>query len=524
MASSATPLLPTAGEIDADGADVAPSGGHVGRKATGSKLVGGGSVGDGGDGRDERIYSTYGPGGHPGVRGKDVDHRLLDRKGVFHQSLGTFRCVVARLSCLLGAGAQAVVLRCSRWRRWRRRIERENKRWWRRALYVSDVFHTTLHFSTGKLLVALLLMYVVTFLAFAFCYWIADTGERCGTGMVSYVDAYMFSVETMITIGYGVPEPYFNGCADMAVLVTAQSVVGCFFDAICIGLLYDRLSRAQTRANTIAFTKNAALAYENGSIMFNFRVMEVRKHQMVEAHVRAYAVRHTRKRRNGPLHHFQAQELRIHNPNDEVGAMLLLVLPFEVQHRLDEGFHSEFPRSPLLPTAEYLSDHIAAVEASRGIERPAVTVSAEEVGEEGVQLVGTGAAAAIGTEPPAPGVSALRRRPSMLTRGQSGEGFWGVDAPGRTEAPSETAAQLYERFAQLDSPGQWELIRGFWEDRQMEVIVLVEGIDAVTSDTCQARHSYTVRDVFWQHEFVPCVNKHAAVDFERFHDMQPIED
>ena len=37
---------------------------------------------------------------------------------------------------------------------------------------------------------------------------------------------------------------------------------------------------------------------------------------------------------------------------------------------------------------------------------------------------------------------------------------------------------------------------------QLEVVCLIEGIDGVTSDTTQARHSYTVDEVFFNRESV----------------------
>ena len=68
-----------------------------------------------------------------------------------------------------------------------------------------------------------------------------------------FSDAFMFSVTTMMTIGYqsfwsGAPgEPMFNGCFSMVFLVSLQSVIGTVLDAVCIGVVYDRLSRATVR-------------------------------------------------------------------------------------------------------------------------------------------------------------------------------------------------------------------------------------------------------------------------------------
>jgi len=71
----------------------------------------------------------------------------------------------------------------------------------------------------------------------------------------------------------------------------------------------------------------------------------------------------------------------------------------------------------------------------------------------------------------------------------------------------------------------WAEIRRFWQESRLEVIVMVEGIDAVTSDTTQARHSYCVDDLQWNMELGPCVRPddegRPVVDFEHFHDVIP---
>ncbi|OWY92096.1 hypothetical protein PHMEG_00039043 [Phytophthora megakarya] len=60
----------------------------------------------------------------------------------------------------------------------------------------------------------------------------------------------------------------------------------------------------------------------------------------------------------------------------------------------------------------------------------------------------------------------------------------------------------------------------------LEVVVLVEGIDAVTSATIQIRHSY--KDILFNHRHVNCVDVDpetggAVVDFRRFHETKPVE-
>lgn len=67
--------------------------------------------------------------------------------------------------------------------------------------------------------------------------------------------------------------------------------------------------------------------------------------------------------------------------------------------------------------------------------------------------------------------------------------------------------------------------RAYLLENRVEVVVLVEGIDALTSDTLQARHSYTVNDMAWNYRFEPCVSSGEdgiVIDFSRFHDVSPL--
>ena len=63
----------------------------------------------------------------------------------------------------------------------------------------------------------------------------------------------------MMTIGYGASDPFFNDCYSMAFLVSFQAVVGTILDAVCIGLLYDRISRATVRACALRVDRLARL-------------------------------------------------------------------------------------------------------------------------------------------------------------------------------------------------------------------------------------------------------------------------
>ena len=59
-----------------------------------------------------------------------------------------------------------------------------------------------------------------------------------------------------------------------------------------------------------------------------------------------------------------------------------------------------------------------------------------------------------------------------------------------------------------------------------EVLVLIEGVDPTTSDTVQARQSYTVDDICWDATFVPCARRQTdggiRIDFDQLHAVLPL--
>lgn len=113
----------------------------------------------------------------------------------------------------------------------------------------------------------------------------------------------------------------------------SQSLVGVLLDALAIGIIFQRFSRAQARANTIVLSTTAVVRRIRGELYFMFQACEMRKHQLVEAHVRMYAIRHDVE--FGQHYYFQSHPMRIQHPDDDLGGMMLLALPSVVVHRMD---------------------------------------------------------------------------------------------------------------------------------------------------------------------------------------------
>jgi potassium inwardly-rectifying channel subfamily J len=248
----------------------------------------------------------------------------------------------------------------------------------------------------------------------------------CGMDINNHMEALYFSLSTMTTIGYGVSDYYFGDCWTPLLLVLWQSCAAITFNAVAIGLLFQRISRGQKRSKSILFSDKAVIRRVRGVPYLMFRVGELRRHHLIEASVRAYCLRHVRLPLGGCSQdpsvgrvdeietiHFLARNLSLQHPDDTLGPHILMSLPQVIVHKLDE-------KSPLVPP-----------------------------------------------------------QPAWYDAG----GF------------SHCSTGAIEN----------EETKSFLSDRDAEIIVLLEGTDELTGSALQARHSYRVGDIAWDHGFAPCV-------------------
>lgn len=64
-----------------------------------------------------------------------------------------------------------------------------------------------------------------------------------------------------------------------------------------------------------------------------------------------------------------------------------------------------------------------------------------------------------------------------------------------------------------------------WREQQIELVVMLSGLDEALADRIYARHSYSAEDIVWDHKFVDVISSHngrRVVDLTRFHDTEPL--
>ncbi|GMF56906.1 unnamed protein product [Phytophthora fragariaefolia] len=309
--------------------------------------------------------------------------------------------------------------------------------------------------------------------------------DECKLAINSFFDGFSFSVSVLFTIGFGTNggDVFFGDCVWVQTIITLESLAGILLDALAIGIIFQRFSRAQARANTIVMSTHACVRRIRGNLYFMFQVCEMRKHQLVEAHVRMYAIRHDVE--FGEHYYFQSYPMRIQHPDDDLGGMLLLALPSVVVHRMDAW-------SPLLrpKSAETCGLHHNPARGYLFPEPLLREADAQSGDRDGTVQVNQA------TNPV--------HNSCRCTTGNAAMG----DVHAATQPPT------------VDE------IKQYWAESQ--VVVLVEGIDAVTSATIQVRHSYKAEDIMFNHRHVNCVDVDpetggAVIDFRRFHETKPVD-
>jgi len=199
---------------------------------------------------------------------------------------------------------------------------------WRVGLHawLRDFFVSALHLSLGQLLLGVAAVYLAIFFIFAGVWWAVWAGdERCLSASAasrrSFGTAFIFSVATTQTIGYGNTAPNDCGPAYVVLVVqvgwgrgggagdgdetkrckrplntppapspplSVQTLVAIVTEAIVIGVIFARISHPQHRARTIGISTVAVVARRDGILKLQFRVADFQSTQVVEPKVKAF--------------------------------------------------------------------------------------------------------------------------------------------------------------------------------------------------------------------------------------------
>lgn len=157
-------------------------------------------------------------------------------------------------------------------------------------LFVTDIFTTLVEIRWRVMFLIFALSYILSWLFFGILFWVIaiahgdvrdHNNDPCMFEVRSFTAAFLFSLETQTTIGYGFRGMSEN-CMIAIVIVTIQDVISIFIDTFVIGIAVAKMASARKRAQTVGFSNRAVINLRDGYRCLCWRVGDFRRNHLVE--------------------------------------------------------------------------------------------------------------------------------------------------------------------------------------------------------------------------------------------------
>ncbi|XP_055501115.1 G protein-activated inward rectifier potassium channel 2 [Leucoraja erinacea] len=213
-----------------------------------------------------------------------------------------------------------------------------------RYRYLTDIFTTLVDLQWRLNLFIFVLVYTTTWLFFGLIWWfiafvrgdLLHIGDAswvpCVNNLNGFVSAFLFSIETETTIGYGY-RFITDKCPEGIILLLVQSVMGSIVNAFMVGCMFVKISQPNKRAETLVFSTNAVISVRDGRLCLMFRVGDLRNSHIVEASIRAKLIK-SKQTREGEFIPLNQTDINVgYDTGDD---RLFLVSPLIICHEINQ--------------------------------------------------------------------------------------------------------------------------------------------------------------------------------------------
>ncbi|XP_033838914.1 G protein-activated inward rectifier potassium channel 3 [Periophthalmus magnuspinnatus] len=209
--------------------------------------------------------------------------------------------------------------------------------------YLTDIFTTLVDLNWRCSLFVFVMAYAVTWLFFgAIWYLIAycrgdldhledESWTPCVNNVNGFISAFLFSIETETTIGYG-HRVITDQCPVGTMLLLLQAILGSMVNAFMVGCMFVKISQPNKRAETLVFSKHAVISLRDDKLCLMFRVGDLRSSHIVGANMRAKLIK-SKQTQEGEFIPLDQTDISV---GFETGDdRLFLVSPLIISHEID---------------------------------------------------------------------------------------------------------------------------------------------------------------------------------------------
>ena len=158
--------------------------------------------------------------------------------------------------------------------------------------YISDLYTTLLDSTWLECVLLFSASFFVSWLLFGSIYYalsfvrgdlsdvkldpnIESKRIPCIDGLDGVISAFLFSLETQHTIGYGT-RAITTECPHIVLIMSFQCIFGLLLQSLLVGLIFSKLSRPRMRTKTVIFSQCAVINQRNKKLCLIFRIGDLR--------------------------------------------------------------------------------------------------------------------------------------------------------------------------------------------------------------------------------------------------------